>query len=197
MSEYSISCECGKSHPVSATQAGFTLGCSCGRTLDIPTLSSLRRSAGESAIPTTKVDEIQAMIRNGELPAGEVCPYSGRPADDTILFHVRCERPWIRGNETMGPAAIFVYYLFFGWIGALIVANRTQPLEELGRDTAVEVPVRISSQARPRLMRMRRQRSLKAILRQTRVYAELLRDFPEATVSVVRTNAHSTESGTQ
>lgn len=42
MAQYLLSCECGQQHTVDQTQAGESLVCSCGRTLDVPQLRVLR-----------------------------------------------------------------------------------------------------------------------------------------------------------
>jgi len=102
------------------------------------------------------------------------------------MFHVQCERMWVRRGESMHADRLVVLTLFFGWLGALIASRKTGPREELGRDTAVEVPVRIASDVRSKLMRMRRQKKLKALLGQTPIYAELLREYPEARIAPVR-----------
>jgi hypothetical protein len=44
MSEsYLLNCECGKRTPVGPSQAGRTVRCACGATLDVPALRALRR----------------------------------------------------------------------------------------------------------------------------------------------------------
>ena len=183
---YSVTCECGVLHPVSATQAGSTLTCRCGRPVDVPPLSSLRKSAGESPVPLNTIERIRAMIRSGELPSGDVCPYSGRRADDTMLFHIQCERTWVRGSGEWGTGKIVIYVWLLGLIGALIASLKSGPREELGRDISLEVPVRISADARPKLIKMRRQKTLKALLCETPIYSQLLQEFPGATIMPLR-----------
>ncbi len=182
MSTYMVGCACGASSPVTATQAGSKIHCACGRTVDIPTLSTLRKSAGESATPQNAVERIKAMLQRGELPTGDICPYSGRPANDTILFHVQCERSWVRGGE-MSPGKIIAYIFFLGWIGALIAYYSHRPREELGRDTSLTIPLRVSSDVRAMILRMRGQRKLKSLLSHVPAYAQLFAEFRDATVS--------------
>lgn len=184
-SQYSVQCDCGASHPVSAMQAGATIACSCGRSVDVPMLSSLRRSAGETPIPLNTVERIRAMIQNGELPQGDICPYSGRPANETLLLRVECERVWMRGGGSTDFGKMFAFVFLLGWLGLLLAWRKMQPLEERGRDTAINVPVRISTDARGRILRLRRQRALKALLCKTPIYAALLREFPGATVTPI------------
>lgn len=42
MARYLLTCSCGQATPVGPAQAGGTLQCSCGQTLNIPTLRGLR-----------------------------------------------------------------------------------------------------------------------------------------------------------
>ncbi len=183
---YSVTCGCGATHTVTATQAGSTLRCACGTSIEVPLLSALRKSAGESPIPLNTIETIQAMIRRGELPSGDICPYSGRPANNTLFVHVQCERVWVRGGDSMGAGQVIAYVLLLGWIGALIASIKTRPREELGQDTSLELPLRISSDAGSKILRIRRQRALKMLLRKTPVYATLLEEFPEAYVRPLR-----------
>ncbi len=126
------------------------------------------------------------MVRDGALPAGDICPVSGRPANDTILLHVQCERPWVRGGDPWDTGKVIVYVLLFGWLGALIASRKTPPDEKLGRDTSVTIPLRISSDVRPKFERLRRQRKLKSLLPQTPIYSTFLKEYPEAWVSVLK-----------
>ena len=124
------------------------------------------------------------MIRDGEAPGGDVCPYSGRPANDCIIVRVQCERLSVRGGGDGGGLAILAYGLLFGWIGHFMVAREeAKPLEVLGRDTCLEIPLRISSDVASQVVRIRRQKTLKRLLRQTPIYAALLDEFPQSHVS--------------
>ncbi len=182
---YSTTCECGAIHAVAATQAGTTLECKCGRAVCVPALSALRQAAGETPIPLNTIERIEAMIRDGELPSGNVCPVSGRPADRVVHLRVECEQSWVRGGDPMDSGAGFAFMLLFGWIGLMLASRASRPREELGRDTAVTVPLGVASEARSKVMRMRRQKALKALLRSTPIYAELLDQFPDAHVHVL------------
>jgi hypothetical protein len=152
--------------------------------VDVPLLSALRRSAGQTAIPLNAIEVIQALIRDGELPNGEVCPYSGAPANSTVSVCVQCERSWVRGSDSLSTRSAILYVLFLGWIGALIAycKSSSRPREELGRDTVIDLPIRVSSGATSKLMRLRNQRKWKSLLRKTPAYARLLDEFPSARV---------------
>jgi hypothetical protein len=126
------------------------------------------------------------MIESGDLPMGDVCPYSGRPANSTIYFNVQCERLWVRGDDSWTIDKAIAYVLLFGWVGALIASTRSRPPETLGRDTSIELPLRVSSDVASTVMAIRRQKKLKTLLRTTPAYAELLRDYPDAEVRPLR-----------
>lgn len=181
MSEYVIYCECGKQLFVSPRQAGSQVDCTCGRFVKVPNLSALKKSAGESV--QTTIEHIETMLRKGELPYGDVCPVSGRRTDDSIYFHVQCERVWVRGGDSVNYGKVIAYYLLFGWIGAFIASKNMEPLQELGRDTHITIPLRISSEVRSKLLRTRHQKALKSLLKQVPVYAKLLQEYPNAVVT--------------
>jgi hypothetical protein len=149
-------------------------------------------NAGQSPVPRNSLETIRKMIQDGELPSGETCPYSSRPADDQISVHVECERSWIRGGN-IGSGQAMVYWLLFGWIGWLILRGKSRPREEFGRDTSIIVPLRISSDVRSQLLRLRGQKKWKAILRHVPVYAKLLEDYPRAEISPLRATEQSGE----
>jgi hypothetical protein len=178
---YSVHCECGKSHRVQATQAGAALLCQCGRQVDIPTLSSLRSSAGESPVPLNTIQQIRAMIRDGTLPANEICPMSARPATTVIWLHVQCERVWTE-NEGGGrdlPKLILALLLH---LHDAVRRESYKPPIIKGRDTSVDVPLRVSPDVIPAIRKTCRQRKLKMLLEETPIYRQLLGEYPEALV---------------
>lgn len=145
-------------------------------------------------MPPGALETLQVLIRDGELPSGEVCPYSGAPADRTLSVRVQCERSWVRGSHPIDAKGAIFYVLFLGWIGALIAYCKLGARrEELGRDTAIDLPLRVSSAATSQLLRLRSQRKWKALLRKTPAYARLLDEFPDARVTLIPGNHPETQ----
>lgn len=126
------------------------------------------------------------MIHSGELPSGDTCPYSSRPAKSTIYFHVQCERSWVRGGDSWITGKVLASVLLLGWSGAWLAARESPPSQEFGRDTVLELPLRVSSDVASAVMRIRRQKKLKVLLQQTPIYARLLEEFPDADVRPLR-----------
>ncbi|WP_197528737.1 hypothetical protein [Aeoliella mucimassa] len=122
------------------------------------------------------------MIQSGELPNGEICPYSHRPANCTVYFHVQCERSWVRGGDNDTSATDILFILVIGWIGLLFSAFRSRPREEHGRETSIELPLRVSGNASAKIVSLRQQKKLNKLLREVPIYAELLKEFPDAKV---------------
>ena len=200
---YYLPCECGRCLSIAATAAGSTAVCDCGRSLLIPKLSGLRLSVGQEAYGRNTPGTIAQMIRSGELPSGEICDVSGQFTKDIAIFCVECERVRVRGErwdatgERMFFAAMFRLF-FLGLIGALVShiivpfrrSNReSNAPQEHGHQVVVQVPLYVCSPSHVRLKR-RSQRYLKRLLSQIPIYATLLKEYPEATVSFVKSVPH-------
>jgi hypothetical protein len=181
---YSVTCACGSTYVVHASQAGSVIRCGCGAAIDVPRLSRLRAASGENPIPLNSVERIRAMIRSGELPKGDLCACCGRPANAVMFLRVQCEHTWVTGGA--GASRWRWGLLFLGWIGTVLaLAAKSPPREEFGRDVSVDLPLCVSSDCRPRLLGVRRQRKLKELLAAVPIYEELLNEFPRAIVSVM------------
>ena len=181
---YHFGCKCGRVHFVTAAQAGGVVACGCGVTADVPSLSRLRVAAGQEPIPLSTVERIYAMIAAKELPMGDNCVCCGRPADLVAFLHVECERSRLAGGgwnwlAIAAGAAIAVWLAF--------VAQRFTRSEVHGRETSVDLPLRVSSLCQRRLLRLRRQRKLKRLLKTVPLYERLLLEYPRAVVTPVQT----------
>ena len=76
---------------------------------------------------------------------------------------------------------MFVLTLFMPlWLGLFMGAKR-QMTESTGRETSIEVPLRVSREFH-RMVGRKRQRKLRALLKTVPVYARLLEEYPGATI---------------
>ena len=179
-----LPCECGAAIPVSAAAAGSDVTCQCGRRQVVPPLSQLRVMAGHGAYEAGTIDTIRRMIRNGELPSEVFCAVSGVPTNDTAIVRIQCERVWTSGSHLDRADKAIIGLLMFGWIGAIVGwARKDKPRKEHGRETYVDVPLRVTEEHR-RHLNERNQTRLKALLRQVPIYDRLLNEYPEAVVSL-------------
>lgn len=187
---YAISCDCGQSLQVTALQAGTTVACPCGQTIDVPTMSTLRRQAGETAIPQNVVEKIQGMVSREELPSNKTCPVTGLPADTKVYLHAECERTYTKhSGPTGGADRYFIALILLGWFWAAIylvgryIFGRKSSVEEFGRDVGVTFPLLIAATAQEQFMGTRNQKKLKQWMQSTPIYAELLEEYPSASVT--------------
>ncbi len=186
---YSFPCECGHSITVSATAAGSEVACQCGRSQVVPPLSTLRVMAGRGAYEVGTIDTIRRMIRDGELPGGQICVVSGVPTTDTAILRIQCERVWVTTSRSPFDAAdrAFIGFLIFGWIGALVGwACKGKPQQEHGRETYIDVPLRVAED-QIRVLQNESQAKLKRLLSEVPIYEQLLLEFPEAVVAAKKT----------
>ncbi len=184
MSAFSIDCECGTQLPVSASQAGATIECRCGRAIKVPLLSELRQRHGQAAYETGPIDTIQRLIAAGELPSSDVCVISGRPTKSVCGFHVQCETTWVKTQGVSRYALVLIYLLYpvTGLMHFLNSRNDPDPDAEVhGRNRGVDVMLRVDEEFQPRVRRLS-QNELKKLLRTEAAYAALLDEFPTARI---------------
>ncbi|WP_146118819.1 hypothetical protein [Blastopirellula marina] len=190
---YLIHCECGEPLEVTATQAGSTVTCRCGKVVDVPMMSVLRRSAGESAMPLNIVEQINGMVKRGELPTNDLCPISQRRPDLTVYLDVRCEQSYADRRAQLEESDHYIIpYFLFGWIFAvfytllryaLVKSKTPSELERHGHDVSVKVPLAISSTEKETFTKTRSQARLKQWLESTPIYVKLLEEYPQARVT--------------
>lgn len=165
-----------------ATAAGSEVACQCGRAVDVPPLSQLRVMVGDAAYETSTIGAIHRMIRNDELPAGNACAISGQATDDTAVLRIQCERVWTRGSGLDAEDRALIGFFLLGWIGAILGwTKKDTPRKEFGRETYLDVPLRVCSDLQSSLSG-KGQTALKSLLRQVPIYDTLLNEYPEAVV---------------
>jgi hypothetical protein len=163
---------------VSAGQAGTTIACECGRSISVPSLGKLRELTGRGRYEAGTIDRIYAMIKSGQLPSGERCVVSGEYTHDVFDLWVQAEKIFT-GDENR-----FARFLVAFFISPLLIRPYFQPERaNVGRETFVPTPLRVAPSYHGRV-RAASQRKLKRWLRSIPIYAELLHEYPLATVSV-------------
>jgi len=184
--EYGVKCECGRQQPVTASQAGLRLACSCGREVSVPSLRSLRVAAGQ---PVTETPElvIKAMLRDGRVPEGDECAECSIRTDDIFEIQAECEKKELRGSGqggTLHTLLAIPAWLFLGPVFAIFylshVLRRPDEPREIGHDLSFDLPIRLCTRCAGRL----RGRSLKRAMKRVPVYERLLQKYPRAQVSL-------------
>lgn len=180
---FTIECACGRTTSVTASQAASLVPCACGKLIEVPALSRLRQSAGQGAYETGIIDTIRRMIDEGTLPAGRVCAISGDPTSDSYELYVQCESPSIKGTITGHSVADFFLMFVLPSVQLHYWTTMDEERREVGYDRGVTVPLRVCRQCHDQLRRMRSQWRLRRLLETVPIYAQLLREFPDARIS--------------
>lgn len=179
---YPVTCECGETSQVVASEAGATFTCPCRRTVRIPNLSKLRAAVGSADDFGSVLEQVRRRIKLGKLPCNEICPITGGPATATAWFEVLCEQEWSR-RRGLSHWQAFLLALCGGWLGFLLaVTGEDERRETLGSDVTLTAPLRLSPSGADQVGAMRSQRSLKRTFSMTPIYKQLLQAYPQAKI---------------
>lgn len=174
--KYDVRCECGKTHLVAGADAGASLPCSCGRTVEVPPLHCLRAQAGDSAMPI--LIQIRGMVANRALPGTQDCACCHRKTNGLMQIGIACEPT--PGDDRGGGRA---FSCLLGWlvgpIGILAGAATVQMIKKESPDLSVVVPLPICDSCRPM---HGDNATLRLSLRQIPPYAALLNRYPNALI---------------
>lgn len=173
--DYEVRCECRKRIEVSAADAGSSLRCACGRNVDVPPLHMLRTAAGEQAVSPAL--QLQGMLLKNELPGTRNCACCHRDTDHQIRVSIVCERVTVNDRGTATPEAV-LGCLVFGLLGWLAMQRRAEEVER-GREVSFIVPLRVCEVCDHELTNSG---AIRAALRNTQVYVELLEEYPDAAI---------------
>jgi hypothetical protein len=165
---YTVACECGKNHSVHGGQANSSFACDCGKTVEVPRLSTLRSSAGEA--PLGLEYTIEQGIRNGTFPTANTCAHCQKKTSDTVYIWALCDRATVEeGGWKMNWIP-----LIFGWLS---FSNSEE--KEVGRDVQYRLPLRLCKECEGISGE-----TLKAAFEDEPVYKRLLAKYPDAKLSM-------------
>jgi len=128
------------------------------------------------------LQRIHTMLRTGELPQAGPCPFSGRSANDTILFQVTCRRG-AGGDGAASQPGKATWSDLFHWSGSN--GSAEQQNGSLASIEMIDIPLRIARDAHAEILQIKSQQQLRTLLRHTPVYAQLLAEFPQSTIEPV------------
>jgi hypothetical protein len=175
--EFRVDCECGRFVMVKEGSAGAKLGCSCGRTILVPSLKELRLRAGLPAYSLSPELVIEHLLLAGELPSRRACAVCGADTDDRARVVTECERVWISrsGGFTWAHLLVFLFFPILLWL--LLLQKPEQ--RKYGKDKIYALPLAV---CRGCLKKLRSRRTIKECLRKEPIYDRLLDKFPDAAV---------------
>ena len=149
---FTITCECGRSHSVHEAHSGLSVDCQCGQTVAIPSLAELRKSVGLPSVPVSPAEHVTSLVDEGTLPPGECVDCGSLGADELRLVAI-CETetthsssPSIGWAELMTVVSLLTPYVVV--IFNFKDDNEFAAATVFGRDTTVPVPVRLCDSCR-------------------------------------------------
>ena len=179
--KYEVRCACGKAFAVAGGDAGATLRCDCGRTVDVPPLHELRIAAGEEVL--SPAVRLESLLLAGKLPGTRECVGCFRETKGIVRVSIECERgislPEGASRDPTPPPGCLL-----GLLAALIPApaEKEGPLtQHFGQDVAFIVPLPICESCRNELVDPR---ALSVALRHIPEYAALLGAYPHAWIAL-------------
>jgi hypothetical protein len=129
-----VYCECGKCLPVTESDAGRSLVCSCGFTVLVPLIEEFRDQPVQLSAATVE-RRIRRLIAAGQLPAKDACIRCGEvEATSVVSVHLVCER----AEERTRIESVRSNTVIPGLVRNVQVEYRT---EVYGSNTEVPVPI--------------------------------------------------------
>jgi len=178
--KYEVRCECGQAHAVTGADAGASLTCSCGRTVEVPPLHQLQAAAGEEVL--SPVVRVQTLLLEGRLPGTHDCAVCHTKTSGLIQARIQCA--WAQVSSG-GPsrASVLAGCLFSFGLGFILYAlRRTAPSVEHGQDIILTVPLPVCEACRPDL---NAPVELRHALYHIPEYAALLDRYPNAHIRLL------------
>ena len=181
--DFTIQCSCGHQLQVSAVDAGGAKRCPCGNVNAVPSLSALRRQAGQQSYEVKIADKLRYMFADGELPPNKECAQCGCKTANVLECSVECERPYSKGRG-------YWIAVLLGFIAPLLalltMIGDGRNSEVHGQELVVRTPLPLCPGCAADLT-LRRKRLIK-LLCSVPLYAQLLEEYPQAAVAVLSQN---------
>jgi hypothetical protein len=144
---FSVSCECGKNHAVSAGSAGSRFQCECNLTVNVPSLAQLRDMAGLAPIEAPLEFEILELLESGAIPKPE-CADCGRTPAELVHFVADCEQLHTKSSGGFSWGMFLI-------TGGQLFLWQDEVVEFHGRDTMIPTPACLCSQCHRNLNSLR------------------------------------------
>jgi hypothetical protein len=145
--ELGVYCECDQRLPVTESDAGSSIQCSCGRNVVVPLLDEFRvRPVLLSAVSLER--RVQRLIAERELPITDACAGCGEGEGvQAVNVELECERSW--AITSGGPRFLITPWFWVAW-------EEEKRTEVPGRDTVIRAPIGVCPECRQRFRRPNR-----------------------------------------
>jgi heme exporter protein D len=128
-----VSCECGRTLPVTADDAGSRLSCPCGRKVVVPLKEEFAKADVLPSAPTPEL-RLRRLLREGALPRLDACALCRKGRPRRVDFYLDCERSRVR---TSGGFR----FLIIPFLWHIVYWTEEVRVERIGRDTCLPAPL--------------------------------------------------------
>jgi hypothetical protein len=184
-----VPCMCGRSLAVNSTQAGAKVSCECGKEIQLPSLSQMRKLAGQDAYATNPADKIKRSLKDGINPSGNTCLCCNSLHPLRFELSAECEQMVVKGqgDPTSIPSlfAKFAAILFLPRFLLLLMGSGgpTNEPDVMGHDVSVDFPLMVCDACVKSGQDPRRNAVAKKLMQKVPVYQELLSFYPDLKLS--------------
>ncbi len=190
----SISCNCGQVHAIREIQAGSQIRCSCGRSVDVPSLGNLRQLAGKEAYVTNPAEAIRKSVAQGIEPAGNSCLVCGSDVSNTYRCVAECERSLTKDaqnneNSLVRFLARLISVILIPKLLVIYLFSRPAANSEpqvFGHDVAVEFQLPVCEQCAQAGHDPRKHRVARKMLQEVDLLNQLLEYYPAIALRIER-----------
>ena len=178
--DFTIDCTCGQQLRVGTADAGGSKRCHCGAINAVPSLSELRRLAGQQSYDIGIADKLRYMFADGKLPPNNACVLCDAKTANILQCTVECERPHTKGRGFWATVLLGI----FAPVWVLVSLNREYMNPEVfGQELIVNTPLPLcpecEAKAKPR------KRNIGELLRRVPLYDQLFQEYPNAVADVL------------
>ncbi|VTU00795.1 unnamed protein product [Gemmataceae bacterium] len=174
--QYQVHCECKRSITVSGADAGASVRCPCGKTVEVPPLHKLRASAGQ--ITTSPELTLEAMLARGELPDTPNCESCSQFTPGIVWIELMSESS--EAAKMPEEAALGCLVGIVSGITDLIL--KPEPKRPAGYNVWFRIPIRCCPSCEQKLKNTK----CREILRRHQLSAALLDKWPHLIVRRVK-----------
>jgi len=176
--DYWVDCTCGNHIDVSAAQAGTSVSCRCGKVVQVPSLTELRRQSIAIDDDVSPEFVIRTVYGSGKVAVGgDACACCRAAAAERVLCTIEYEKPFFKRERFWPLWILFGVFSLPVMLYYLAVRRESRLLSE-GR--SVDVYVTLCSKCQKSAPE---KGMLEELLRGEPPFARLLVKYPQAEIS--------------
>jgi hypothetical protein len=142
-----------------------------------------RRNSRRATFSAGTEDWIRQKLINEQVSSERTCAGCGIETDNTLQCILECERPYQSGPGFWKRFFAGLFGFLFFWPLLLLLLGKDKT-EMLGRESVLELPLRLCHGCQMKLGAKPRPREIAALLRKVPVYDKLLSEYPRASITV-------------